>query len=580
VWLATDTLLTRQVAVKVLKPALAADPVVAERFRREAVAVAQLNHPNIVAIYDTVDEGGRQAVVMQFVPGRSLRQILDDESTLSPEMTIRIGASVGAALDAAHRAGLVHRDVKPGNIMVTPEGRVLLTDFGIAKAASGGGDSDLTSDNVMMGTAKYLSPEQVRGRRLDGRADLYSLGLVLYECLCGRVPFLGENDAATALARLQRDPTPIYRLRPTLPSGLPELIHRLLARNPDERPASGAVVQSQLERIRTQVDEDLTSPTPVPGALAPNGARARMITPPRGTPVVPGQPRSGGTSRPPASGASSRPAASGSSGRPVAGPNGPGSSGPTPRPGGTRPNQNTPSRSTRPPERRDPTPAAGLRVTGRPARQFQQRWAPSLVVVGGLVAAAVVLVVVLVGAIGGDGGSTGASATTAAGTGTAGAATTAVATGPATIVAVHSYDPNGTDGGVENEEEVPNLVDGSESTSWQTVCYSNRYMGGKGGVGVVMQLSKASRGTLDVALSSIPWAASVYAADAIPTTLAEWGGAVDQSYSTEKPSVSFDLGPRAHQYVLVLLTELGPDTGCTKAKPYRGGISELTFHPG
>ena len=174
---------------------------------------------------------------------------------------MRIGSAVAAALDVAHAPGLVHRDVKPGNILVTPEGRVLLTDFGIAKASSG--DSDLTSDNVMMGTAKYLSPEQVRGRRLDGRADLYSLGLVLYECLSGRVPFLGENDAATALARLQRDPTPLGRLRPTLPAGLSELIHRLLARNPDERPASGAVVRSQLERIRTMGD-DPTSPTPGP----------------------------------------------------------------------------------------------------------------------------------------------------------------------------------------------------------------------------------------------------------------------------------------------------------------------------
>ena len=178
VWLATDLLLTRAVAVKVLKEALAADPVVAERFRREAVAVAGLNHPNIVAIYDTVDEGGRQAVVMQYVPGKSLRQLLDEDNTLSPEMTIRIGQSVAAALENAHRAGLVHRDVKPGNILVTPEGRVLLTDFGIAKALEG--ETDLTSENIMMGTAKYLSPEQVRGRKLDGRADLYALGLVLY----------------------------------------------------------------------------------------------------------------------------------------------------------------------------------------------------------------------------------------------------------------------------------------------------------------------------------------------------------------------------------------------------------------
>ncbi len=189
-------------------------------------------------------------------------------------MTIRIGNAVAGALDTAHLAGLVHRDVKPGNIMITPEGRVLLTDFGIAKAADGS-EGDLTSDNVMMGTAKYLSPEQVRGRKLDGRADLYSLGLVLYECLAGRVPFQGETDADTALARLQRDPTPLSRLRPTLPRGLVELIHRLLARNPDDRPASGAAIQAALARVADEppvtIDPTQRAPTPRSPIVRPPG---------------------------------------------------------------------------------------------------------------------------------------------------------------------------------------------------------------------------------------------------------------------------------------------------------------------
>ncbi len=209
VWLATDLALTRQVAVKLLKPTLAADPVVAERFRREAIAVAQLSHPNIVAVYDAIEDtaGGsrRLAVVMQLVNGKSLRQLLDEQRRLSPDLTIHIGSCMAAALDAAHRAGLVHRDVKPGNILITPDGRVLLTDFGIAKGLGATGD-DLTSANVMMGTAKYLSPEQVRGKKLDGRADLYSLGLVLYECLAGRVPFLGETDTDTASGAPQSRP--------------------------------------------------------------------------------------------------------------------------------------------------------------------------------------------------------------------------------------------------------------------------------------------------------------------------------------------------------------------------------------
>ena len=235
-----------------MKPALAADPVVAERFRREAIAVAQLSHPNIVAVYDAIEDTAgssrRLAVVMQLVNGKSLRQLLDEQRRLSPDLTIHIGSCVAAALDAAHRAGLVHRDVKPGNILITPDGRVLLTDFGIAKGLGATGD-DLTSANVMMGTAKYLSPEQVRGKKLDGRADLYSLGLVLYECLAGRVPFLGETDTDTALARLNRDPTDLARLRPTLPYGLAELIHRLLARRPMDRFATGAEVRAELTRI-------------------------------------------------------------------------------------------------------------------------------------------------------------------------------------------------------------------------------------------------------------------------------------------------------------------------------------------
>ncbi|MET0908655.1 MAG: protein kinase, partial [Ilumatobacteraceae bacterium] len=266
VWLAVDLTLDRKVAVKWLKPTLASDAGVADRFRREAIAAASLNHPNIVAVHDVFEQDGRQAVVMQLVEGKSLRQLLDTQKRLSPELTCHIGTCVALALDHAHEAGFVHRDVKPGNIMITSDGRVLLTDFGIAKGLQSA-DADLTSDNIMMGTAKYLSPEQVRGKKLDGRADLYSLGLVLYECLAGRVPFLGETDADTALARLQRDPTDLARLRATLPTALVTVIHQLLARNPASRPATGAELVDALREAAKEgppiIDQTTADRSPV-----------------------------------------------------------------------------------------------------------------------------------------------------------------------------------------------------------------------------------------------------------------------------------------------------------------------------
>jgi serine/threonine-protein kinase len=282
VWLASDTKFDRQVAVKILRPHLAGDATLAERFRREAVACAGITHPNIVAVYDCIEHRGQQAVIMQYVKGKSLRDVLDRQKKLGPQLTIHIGMSVAAALDEAHGKHIIHRDIKPGNILMTPEGRVLLTDFGIAKALDSKGD-DLTSDNIMMGTAKYLSPEQVRGKPLDGRADLYGLGLVLYECLAGRVPFLGETDADTALARLQREPTDLARLRPSLSPQLVKVIMTLLARNPDHRYPTGAATRAALQSASLGHLDQTTE-----------------LTPPAGNPTVPTDTTPPVVTRPPA----------------------------------------------------------------------------------------------------------------------------------------------------------------------------------------------------------------------------------------------------------------------------------------
>lgn len=271
VWIATDVVLDRKVAVKVLRPELAADPLLVERFRREAMAAARLNHPNIVSLFDSVSEDGLEAVVLEFVPGRTLRHVLDDEGRLSISDTVHIGIALADALDAAHRGGLVHRDVKPGNVLITPSRRVMLTDFGIATAL--GRTTDITHENVMQGTAKYLSPEQVLGAPTDGRSDLYSLGIMLYECLTGRVPFEAESDAATALARLQSDARPLRTLRPGVPRVLDELVCSCLTRSPDGRPSTGADVRDALVRMEGTVVDDgrlVIERDPTPSGVLPH----------------------------------------------------------------------------------------------------------------------------------------------------------------------------------------------------------------------------------------------------------------------------------------------------------------------
>ena len=567
VWLGTDLLLARQVAVKLLKPALAADPIVAERFRREAIAVAQLSHPNIVAIYDTIEDtiGGerRQAVVMQLVNGKSLRQLLDEQKRLSPDLTMHIGACVAAALDCAHQASLVHRDIKPGNILITSDGRVLLTDFGIAKGL-GSTDEDLTSPNVMMGTAKYLSPEQVRGRKLDGRADLYSLGLVLYECLAGRVPFLGETDADTALARLNRDPTDLTRLRPTLPYGLAQLIHRLLHRKPDERYATGAEVRNELQRIAGQPRHDLTGDT--------SRDLSRTATPPRGssrttgsTPTVPSATgpsarRTGATPTVPsatAPGARRSPVSSNRNLTPV---------------GGYQPVR--PGRAAGAPVRADKTPPATSRPRQQPNRKFEQSARPSMIVVGGLLLAALIVGLVLWVTMGSDDPQGFVPVTTLA-PGDSTPVTDGSGAAPAGTgeMSVKTFDPDGDD--VERDDLAGLVLDSDLDTAWKTVCYSDRFLGGKQGVGLIVDLGSSRTGTFSVAVGSAPYQLRVFAADGAeaPSTFNGWGSAVDSFDGQEAASVAVELTTPT-RFVLVSFNELGSDGGCTD-NPFRGVIKEV-----
>ncbi len=207
VWEADDPLLARHVAVKTLDPVIGRDETVRARFRREAVTAAAVTHQNIVSTYDTGEDDGVAYIVMELVAGITLRQLIDRDGALPVTTAADIAYQVADALAVAHARGLVHRDVKPGNVLVQPDGRVKVTDFGIAKAADSGGE-ELTRTGMVVGTARYLAPEQVDGRVVDERVDIYSLGLVLYEMLCGRAPFEADTDIATAVARLTAPPKP------------------------------------------------------------------------------------------------------------------------------------------------------------------------------------------------------------------------------------------------------------------------------------------------------------------------------------------------------------------------------------
>lgn len=244
VWQATDLVIGRTVAIKILKDEYLGDPGFLERFRAEARHAALVNHEGIANVFDYGEEDGSAYLVMELVPGEALSTILERERVLSTDRVLDIVAQTASALHAAHAAGLVHRDIKPGNLLITPEGRVKITDFGIARIAD---QVPLTATGQVMGTVQYLSPEQASGHPASPTTDIYSLGIVAYEALAGRRPFTGESQVAIAMAQINEQP-------PALPATVAEPVRNLvaacIAKSPAERPASSAHLARAAQALR------------------------------------------------------------------------------------------------------------------------------------------------------------------------------------------------------------------------------------------------------------------------------------------------------------------------------------------
>lgn len=284
VYLAHDRLLDREVAIKVLSDPYASDPNFVERFRREASAAAGLNHPNIVSVYDRGEADGSYYIVMEYLPGPDLKQVIRRRAPLAPADAIDYSLQILAALGAAHRRDVIHRDVKPQNVMVSEDGHLKVTDFGIARA---GAQSEMTEAGSVIGTAQYLSPEQARGDEVTAASDCYAAGIVLYEMLTGRVPFDAERPVAVAMKQISDPPLPPRNIVPTIPPALEAVVLHSLGKRPSERYRSAEEFSRALLDARAAIDGTTgstrviaTPPAEATTVMAAAPAAARRTAPP------------------------------------------------------------------------------------------------------------------------------------------------------------------------------------------------------------------------------------------------------------------------------------------------------------
>jgi eukaryotic-like serine/threonine-protein kinase len=248
VFLAHDGVLERDVALKVLRSQYAGDEEFAERFRREARSAASLSHPNIVQVYDRGEaEDGTSYIAMEYVPGGTLKEQIGRRAPFGDRETAAVGAQIADALGAAHERGVIHRDIKPQNVLVTASGNLKVTDFGIARAASAVTSS---ASGAILGTVGYISPEQALGEPVGPVSDLYSLGVVLYEMLTGGLPFTADNSIAVCMKHVNEQPRPPKALNPDIPEGMNALVLMLLAKHPADRYGSAMELLTDLERVR------------------------------------------------------------------------------------------------------------------------------------------------------------------------------------------------------------------------------------------------------------------------------------------------------------------------------------------